>query len=176
VFNFIGELSKILFGTMDEDDALYYNEQIKLFEQNSEDTNTLLKQQLSVMKSSLGAVNSTLVDVKYNENLLRVGISNITRYMGTLRSETTASLNLINAKIEVEGHILKVTNALNAVQRNLDLLIDSVAHAQKGMLQPQVISPTTFMESLMRSAPAFPKDTTLPSSGHICVRYRQIRH
>jgi hypothetical protein len=107
VFNFIGELSKILFGTMDDDDAVYYNEQIKLFEQNSEDTNTLLKQQLSVMKSSLGAVNSTLVDVEYNENLLRVGISNITRYMDTLRSETTASLNLVSAKIKVEGHILK---------------------------------------------------------------------
>jgi hypothetical protein len=72
VFNFIGELSKILFGTMDEDDARYYNEQIKLFEQNSEDTNTLLKQQLSVMKSSLGAVNSSLIDVEYNENVLKV--------------------------------------------------------------------------------------------------------
>ena len=34
VFNFIGELSKILFGTMDDDDAKYYNDQIKLFEQN----------------------------------------------------------------------------------------------------------------------------------------------
>ena len=40
VFNFIGELSKILFGTLDEDDAKYYNEQIRLFEQNSEDRYT----------------------------------------------------------------------------------------------------------------------------------------
>ena len=70
VFNFIGELSKILFGTMDDDDAKYYNEQIKLFEQNSEDMNTLLKQELSVVRSSLGAVNNTLTIVKYNENLL----------------------------------------------------------------------------------------------------------
>jgi len=51
VFNFIGELSKILFETMDVDDAKYYNEQIKLFEQSSEETNTLLKQQLSVVRS-----------------------------------------------------------------------------------------------------------------------------
>jgi hypothetical protein len=175
VFNFIGELSKVLFGTMDEDDARYYNEQIKLFEQNSGDTNSLLKEQLSVMKSSLGAVNSTLVDVEYNENLMKVGISNITRYMDTLRSETSASFNMVSAKIEIEGHILKVTSAMNAVQRNLDLLIDSVVHAQKGMLQPQVISPTTLMESLMRSAQAFPKDTTLPfplskDSTHVLFR------
>ena len=81
VFNFIGELSKILFGTMDEDDAKYYNEQIKLFEQNSEDTNTLLKQQLSVVRSLLGAVNNTLTDVEYNENLLKEGINRITKCM-----------------------------------------------------------------------------------------------
>jgi hypothetical protein len=56
LFNFIGELSKILFGTMDEDDAKYYNKQIKLFQQNSEDMDALLKQQLSVVRSSLEAV------------------------------------------------------------------------------------------------------------------------
>jgi hypothetical protein len=49
VCNFIRELSKILFGTRDEDYAQYYNEQIKLFEQNSEDITALLKQQLSVV-------------------------------------------------------------------------------------------------------------------------------
>jgi hypothetical protein len=180
VFNFIGEVSKVLFGTMDEDDAHYYTEQIKRFEQNSEDTTTPLKQQMSVMKASLGAVNGTLMDVGYNENLLKVGISNITRYMGTLKSEISANLNLVSAKIEVEGHILKVTSAMDAVQRNLDLLIDSVIHAQKGMLQPQVISPTTLMESLMRSAPNFPKDTTLPfpfskDSTHVLFRLCELQ-
>jgi len=70
VFNFIGELSKILFGTMDGDNAMYYNEQFKLFEQNSEETNTLLKQQLSIVRSFLGAVNNALADVVYNENVI----------------------------------------------------------------------------------------------------------
>ena len=45
-----------MFGTMDEDDAQYYSEQIKILEKNSEDMNTLIKQQLCVVKSSLGAV------------------------------------------------------------------------------------------------------------------------
>jgi hypothetical protein len=165
---------------MDEDDARYYTEQIKLFEQNLEDTTTLLKQQMSVMKASLGAVNGTLMYVGYNENLLKVGISNITRYMGTLKSETTANLNLESAEIEVEGHIMKVTSAMDAVQRNIDLLIYSVIHAQKGMLQPQVISTTTLMMSLMRSARDFPKDTTLPfplskDSTHVLFRLRELQ-
>jgi hypothetical protein len=49
---------------------------------------TLLKQQLYVVKSYLGAVNNTLMDVEYNENLLKEGISTV-----TLRSETSANIN-----------------------------------------------------------------------------------
>jgi hypothetical protein len=37
VLNFVGQLSKVLVGTMDDNDAKYYNEQVNLFEQNSED-------------------------------------------------------------------------------------------------------------------------------------------
>ena len=46
--------------------------------------NTLLMQQLSAVKSSMGAVNNTLADVEYNENLLKEGISRVTKYMDTL--------------------------------------------------------------------------------------------
>jgi hypothetical protein len=162
VFNFIGELSKILFGTLYENDAKYYDKQIKLFEQNSEDMATLLKQQLYVVNSSLGAVSNTLMDVEYNENLLKEGISKFTEYVITLRSETSANINLVSVKIEFEGHILRITRVMNNLQCNLDLVINSVVHAQKGVLKPQFIPPATVMESLMRSAPAFPKDTTLP--------------
>jgi len=64
LFNFIGEVSKVLFGTMDDDDAKYYNEQIKRFEENSNDITGLLKQQLSVVKSALGSFNDTLTDME----------------------------------------------------------------------------------------------------------------
>jgi hypothetical protein len=180
VFNFIGEISKILFGTMDEGDARYYNEQIKLFEENSEDVNALLKQQLSVVKSSLGAVNNTLTDVAYNEQLMKEGVRKVTEYMNVLKSETNANINLVNAKIEVEGHILRANNAMNALQRDMDLLIDSVIHAQKGMLQPQIVSPGTLMETLIKSAPFFPKDTTLAfplskDSAHLLLKLCELQ-
>ena len=162
VFNFIGELSKILFGTMDDDDAKYYNEQIKAFEQNSGDLTTLMKQQVSVVKSSLGAINNTLSDVEYNEKLIRGEMVKVSDYLSNLKADTDTKLNLVNTKVEVEGHILKVNLAMNAIQRKLDLLINSVINAQKGILQPQIVSPSTLIEALLKSVPAFPKDTTLP--------------
>jgi hypothetical protein len=180
VFNFIGKLSKILFWTMDDDDAKYYNDQIKLFEQNSEDTNTLLRQQLSVVKSLLGAVNNTLTDVEYNENLLKEGISRVTKYMDTLSSETNEKMNLFSKKTEVEGHMLRVNNAIKLLQRNMDLSIDSVMNTQKGVLQPQIIFPITLMEALIKSVSAFPKDITLPfpfskDSAHFILRHCDLQ-
>jgi phage shock protein A len=77
-----------LFGNLDDDDTNYYNKQIKLVEQNSEDTKTLLKHQLSVVRSLLGAVNNTLADVECNENLMEEGMNSITTYMTNLKSET----------------------------------------------------------------------------------------
>ena len=117
---------------------------------------------MSVVKSSLGAVNNTLTDVEYNKNLLKEGISKVTQYMNSLKLETNEKMILISAKMEVEGHVLRVNNALTLLQRDLDLLIDSVINAQKGVLQPQVISPVTLMDVLIKSISAFPKDTTLP--------------
>ena len=144
---------------MDEDDAKYYNEQIKLFEQNSEDMDTLLKQQLSVVRSSLGAVNNTLADAEYNKNLLKEGMDKVIKYMDTLKLETNERINLVSTKIEIEGHILRVNNAINALQctRTFDILIDSVMNGQRGVLQPQIISPITLMDVLIKSVSPFPR-------------------
>ena len=108
-----------MFRTLDDDDAKYYNEQIKLFEQNSEDTNMLLKQQLSVVRSLLGAVNNTLAEVECNENLMKEGINRITKYMNTLKAENNVKMSLFRAKIEVEGHILKTNNAVHTLNATL---------------------------------------------------------
>jgi hypothetical protein len=59
ILNFVGEISKVLIGPLDEIDADYYDEQIRNFERNSEDTTDLLKQHVYVINSTLGALNDT---------------------------------------------------------------------------------------------------------------------
>jgi hypothetical protein len=100
--------------------------------------------------------------------------------MNTLKTETIEKLNIFGAKIEVEGHILRVNTAIDTLQHNLDLLIDSIINAQKGVLQPHVISPTTLMDVLIKSIPAFPKDTALPfpvskDSTHLLLRLCELQ-
>jgi hypothetical protein len=63
--NFVGEISKILFGTLDADDANYYNEQIKHFGESSEDLTSLMTQQLFIIKASPGTFNETISDLEH---------------------------------------------------------------------------------------------------------------
>ena len=57
LFNFVGEFSKALFGTMDDEDAQFYRDQIKRFEQGTTTLTQLMKQQLMIVKSTLCAFN-----------------------------------------------------------------------------------------------------------------------
>ena len=80
--------------------------------------------------------------------------------MNTSRSETSTK-NLVSSKIDFQGHILRVTSAMDALESNLDLLIGREYTHKRGVTTSDRF-PATLMESLMSSAPAFPKDTTLP--------------
>jgi hypothetical protein len=53
----VGEISKILFGTLDENYADYYDQQIRRFERNSNNTTDILKQHVYVIRPTLGALN-----------------------------------------------------------------------------------------------------------------------
>jgi hypothetical protein len=173
--NFVGEVSKILFGTLDADDAEYYNAQIKHFEEESEDMASMLKQQLSIVKASLGTVNATMSDMEYNNRIIKDGVTKLKGYMEKFATDTKTQLDIINVKIIVEGHIAHVNHAMDAIQRNLNLLIESVLNAQKGILQPQIVSVRSLMETLQKSASKFPKDTMAPftlskDSSHLLLK------
>jgi hypothetical protein len=160
--NFNGEISKILFGTLDSEDADYYNEQIKHFEENSEDMTSLMKQQLSIVEASLGTFNETISDMEYSSQVFRNRLINLKSYMERFISNAESRLNLLDIKITTEGHIAQVNNALNVMQRNLDLMIECVINAQKGVLQPQIVPPSLILKTLRKSISAFPKDTMAP--------------
>jgi hypothetical protein len=72
VFNFIGRISKILFGTMDSEDASYYAEKISSLEKEQLDFLKLSKEQITV-KSTLRSSNSTLIAISENERILTKG-------------------------------------------------------------------------------------------------------
>ena len=70
VFNFIGGISKVLFGTMDSEDASFYAEKISSFEKEQIDFLKLSKEQITVVKATLRSMTSTLLAVSGKEKVL----------------------------------------------------------------------------------------------------------
>jgi hypothetical protein len=64
--------------------------------------------------------------MEYNDKLMRKGLSDIQKYLDTLSLETARKLNVFEAKFMIEEHITQINNAFTVLQRNIDLLLDSV--------------------------------------------------
>jgi hypothetical protein len=67
VFNFIGTVSKIVFGTLPNEGADYYHNKISELESEQFSMLKVAKEQMAVVLSILQTVNSTLVDIVANE-------------------------------------------------------------------------------------------------------------
>jgi hypothetical protein len=162
LFNFVGKISKTMFGTMDDDDTQFYHEQIEHFEQGSTTLTQLVKQQLIIVKSALGVFNETLSGVEYNERKMRDGLNRLQTYVTFFGSQIENSTYLLSLKITIEDHIAKAQDVSHAIQRVLDILVDSIVDAQKGTLPPRMAPPTLLLDALRNSSHSFPPDTTLP--------------
>lgn len=102
--------------------------------------------QLTVVKSTLGTFNETLTDVEYNEKKMREGLSQLQTYVTAFGSQIENATHLLSVKITIEDLISKALDALHAIQRTLDILLDSIADAQKGTMPSRVASTTLLLE------------------------------
>jgi hypothetical protein len=123
----------------------------------------------------LGTVNNTISDMEYNNQVIKEGLNKVKGYIEKFSTDTENQLNLLDVKIKVEGHIAHINHAMEAIHRNLNLIIESVLNSQKGILQPQIVSPKLIIETLQNSASRFPKDTMAPftrskDSSHLILK------
>jgi hypothetical protein len=77
-------------------------------------------------------------------------------------ADNQKKFNALDTRIMVESHIAKLREALNALQRYLDIVLESIVDARKGIVSPQIVSPKLIMDTLIQSLPSFPKDTLPP--------------
>ena len=87
--------------------------------------------------------------------------------------------NLLSVKITLESHTARVLDGMNALQCHLDIILDSLVDAKRGILCPQIISPQSIIEVLVRDSPYFPPDTSPPitlskDSAHLLYRIGEV--
>jgi len=65
-------------------------------------------------------------------------------------------------KIAIQSHIAKALDASLEALRTLDILVENIAEAQRGILPPRVVSHVLLLETLKNSVSSFPTDSILP--------------
>jgi hypothetical protein len=96
VLNFVGEISKILLGTMTQSDAKEYNEHISQLEKEQRELLHISSEQMTVIKSAIQSVDSIIQKVDKNETLLmdtilklNERVANATTLLQSVQSQCT---------------------------------------------------------------------------------------
>jgi hypothetical protein len=117
VLNFVGKISKILFGTPDDDDADYYNgKKLKHFERNSDSLRERMKEEIYIVKSSFGTVEETLTDVRYNEENVKKDLTQVKLNLDSITSETKRDLYKLSDKITIKNYVAQALEALGTLR------------------------------------------------------------
>ena len=156
--NAVGSLAKQLFGTLDENDAVYYDEQIKILHENEKHLQSLLNQQTSVKESVVGHINKTIGFI----NELNTKISKIAFRMSKLENSTIINESTTHnaaAINEVFAIFTSVSDRFQIVQTHI---VDILTSASRGILHPYVINAEELLKELVKIQNILPKSISLP--------------
>lgn len=137
IFNFIGEISKTLFGTLDETDAKYYNDELdKLYADQKSIINYVRNQTsiiLNSMRSNMAMFKST------NDQIAQINLQ-----FNKLRD--LSKLNEMN--IQIDNIVLDLEVAIDEVRDRIRKIEDLVFDAKRGTVKPYVLPPERLFEIL----------------------------
>ncbi|XP_043273398.1 uncharacterized protein [Venturia canescens] len=144
LFDFVGKISKILFGTMSADDAEYYNKEIDAVHNDNKRIGELFRNQTHIIQLFLQ--KSEGLFRKYNDtfNKINLNFQNLGNELNELikRDEVLAKDSLLTEMC------LEIELALIGLDRNVRILIESIMFAKTGQTNPQLLSPELLMSAI----------------------------
>lgn len=162
IFNSIGFGLKTLFGTMDSDDAEYYNEKISTIDSNQHRVYQLEKDQLTVVKHTLTAINHTMRDFKNNQDV----ILQTEEYLQKLQGINRASIQKLEDMMVTRSRALDALKVIETVCHDIDREVNKfylgVDAMRQGKLSTMLISPGTLSVYLDKINSQLRTGSTLP--------------
>jgi len=65
-------------------------------------------------------------------------------------------------KLTVNEHSMQLNRAIDECRREYEIIIDAIMNTQKGVLQPQIITPAQIMNLMKASQADMPPEMSLP--------------
>ena len=143
---FIGSLSKALFGTLDSDDAQYYNKEIDKLYKDQNHLAELLGNQTHIIKSEFQDIHNSIKSVSGAIGSMDNRIKEI--------AAATRQLDERETKVELESAFSSwtflMTRHVDEYVTALIVITDALTFAKLGILHPAVLSPSQLAQTCER--------------------------
>lgn len=147
ILNFVGEVEKVLFGTLTEADADTYNAHISELEKRQKDFLHVAKEQMLVIKSTILNVNQTIQKVNVNEQKLKENLELLASKTGQdiqFLKDEIINVNFLNEQFRL------IQRGIEESQHAFEIIVDALVHAETGAIQPQLMTPMRVKQMLRR--------------------------
>lgn len=179
ILNFVGEIAKVLFGTLDNDDAKLYQSKIEEIERNEKQMLELTGEQLMIVKRTLKAVNGTLTHLQTNEFRFTEGLKDLSKKVQAFATDTNSRLHYVEIMSSLNNHLIQVYRIFSEVKSNYEMIVSAIMYAQQGILEPHILTPAKIVRSLQASqinleAHSLPISLESPNVGSVLLSIADI--
>lgn len=157
-FNIIGSAFKTVFGTLDKNDAEYYNEIINRVNKNNHQFTELLKQQITVVNFTIINFNNSIINLNKNVMIFKKNLKQISNYSRRLNNRYLA----LELKQNFDEHFSLLNLIILTLQNKITIIMDTILLAKSNTLHPIVITPTQLIKKMSKTIPFLPSSTTYP--------------
>jgi len=146
---------------MDNEDAIYYTDKISHLENEQLDFLKLSREQITVVKTTLRSINSTLLTVLENEKFLSKSLEEMAKHVNAQDGEIREMFTAYSLLLTINENAMQLNRAIDECRREYEILIDVVIDSQRGVIQPQLITPAQILEQIKNSQAGMPSDFSL---------------
>ncbi|KAG8282451.1 hypothetical protein J6590_036417 [Homalodisca vitripennis] len=136
LFNTIGIGMKTLFGTMDDDDAEYYNEKIATMDLNQHRVYQLERDQLTVVRHAISDITHTFKDFRTNQDT----IIKTQNYLEQLQELTKRKVFSIDERMKLYFRVLGALQIIDLICKDVDSVVTYLYLGIDGMRNNQLSS------------------------------------
>ncbi|XP_053995180.1 uncharacterized protein LOC128885253 [Hylaeus anthracinus] len=134
---FIGTISNVLFGTLTEDDAKYYNQEIDKIYKDQKHLSELLGKQTHIVRSEFQDIHQDLIKLRNSSLIMDNKIKQLTAGLLKL-DEVETEMELQRAST---SWTYQISRQMDEYLQALLILTDATMFAKLGMLHPAILSP-----------------------------------
>lgn len=153
-----GTVLKYIFGTLDEDDGIRYNEAIESVQTDQKKLATLMKENILVTTSVISKFNDTLNRIKINEANLNQAIDKLSSGLQNVSIKTDELL----VQSYADQILINLETAILVLSFQIEDIVNSILFSSHNIIHPSIINSQQLYKELAEGYRHLPDDSKLP--------------